>query len=341
MFFIPGQQMGVITFRSPAITLFGGGEGYPRRFGHNVWQLGDDLTVSRGSHTFKMGMLYERTQSNATVSRQYGGQYYFQGLQSFLTATPVEFQGDIPASDNLRGWRQNLFGFYFQDDFQVRSNLTLNLGLRYEFTTIPTEVIGKLANFPNYLTDTAPKVGDPWFEGSYKDFAPRVGLSWDPWGNGKTAIRAGFGMYFDHLVAQPLNRAMTRIAPFSQTVRLTGTAAQFPRVDPSRLVEPPLTALVNYALQNKMFDPTKIGYSFSIQQEIMPQMVLNAAYAGSHSYHQLVGSNGNNAFPQILEDGTKFFPCRIALLPGQVCPAASFPFRRNPALGQLQFLITP
>src|SRR5207249_12051115 len=65
-----------------------------------------------------------------------------------------------------------------------------------------------ISNFRNPLTDTKPTIGDPWFQGSYKDFGPRIGFSWDPWSNGKTAIRGGFGMYFDHLVAQPLNRAL-------------------------------------------------------------------------------------------------------------------------------------
>ena len=331
LLFVPGTQLGLITFRSPAITTFGGGQGYPRRFGHNVWQLGDDMTVSRGSHTFKMGFLYERTQSNSTLSRDFGGRYTFEGLQNFLGATAAEISADIPGTDAVRGWRQHLLGFYFQDDFQVRSNLTLNLGLRYEFATVPTEVNGKIANFPNPLTDTAPHLGDPWFEGSYKDFAPRVGLSWDPWGNGKTAIRAGFGMYFDHLVAQPLNRAMSRVPPFQLSLRLTGAAAQFPRVDPSRLVAPPLTSLTSYNLQNKMFDPTKIGYSFSIQQEILPRTMVNVAYAGAHSYHQLVGNNGNNRLPSPIPAGQtrtgKFF-------------LSSSP-RRNPNLGQLQFMITP
>ncbi len=163
----------------------------------------DDLTVSRGSHSLKMGMLFERTQSNATLSCVYGGQYYFDTLDDFFTARPAEFDSDMPGTDNVRGWRQSLFGFYFQDDFQARPNLTLNLGLRYEFTTVPTEAHGKIANFRNRLTDKAPTLGEPWYQGSYKDFGPRIGFSWDPKSNGKTAIRGGFGMYFDHLVAQP------------------------------------------------------------------------------------------------------------------------------------------
>jgi hypothetical protein len=325
LLFVPGQQLGLITFRGAGINEYPGLQGYPRTFGHNVWQLSDDVTVSRGSHSLKMGMLYERTQSNATLSRVYGGQYFFNTLDDFFAARAAEFSADIPGSDNVRGWRQNLFGFYLQDDFQVRSNLTLNLGLRYEFTTVPTEAHGKISNFRNPLTATAPTLGDPWFQGSYKDFGPRLGFSWDPWSKGKTAIRGGFGMYFDHLVAQPLNRAMSRIPPYSVTAQLKGAA--FPRVDSSLLTAPPLTDVVSYGVQFEMKDPTKIGYSLSIQQEIAPQTAITVAYVGSHSYHQLNGNNGNNALPQILPDGRKFF-------------APNLP-RRNPNIGQLQFWVTP
>jgi len=327
LLFVPGQQLGLMTFRSIGITEYGAGQGFPRRFGHNVWQVTDDLTVSRGSHSLKMGMLFERTQSNATLSRVYGGQYFFDTLEDFLVGQSAEFNGDIPTSDNVRGWRQSLFGFYFQDDFQARSNLTLNLGLRYEFTTVPTEAHGKIANFRTPLTDKAPTLGDPWYQGSYIDFGPRVGFSWDPRSNGKTAIRGGFGMYFDHLVAQPLNRALSRIPPYSVTARVLGAAAAFPRLDSSLLTSPPLTQVVSYGLQYEMKDPTKIGYTLSVQQQIASQTAITVAYAGAHSYHQLNGNNGNNALPTEIRNGRKFF-------------APNSP-RRNPNIGQLQFWVTP
>ena len=327
LFFVPGQQLGLMTFRGIGVTEYGAGQGYPRRFGHNVWQVTDDLTVSRGSHSLKMGVLFERTQSNATLSRVYGGQYFFDTLDDFLTARPAEFNSDIPGSDNVRGWRQSLLGFYFQDDFQARSNLTFNLGLRYEFTTVPTEANGKIANFRNPLTDKAPTLGQPWYQGSYKDFGPRVGFSWDPRSNGRTAIRGGFGMYFDHLVAQPLNRALSRIPPYSVTARVLGAGASFPRLDSSLLAAPPLTQIVSYGLQYEMKDPTKIGYTLSIQQQIASDTAITVAYAGAHSYHQLNGNNGNDALPTEIRNGRKYFAPNSPL--------------RNPNIGQLQFWVTP
>lgn len=324
LLFVPGQQLGLITFRGTGITAFGGGAGFPRIFGHNVWQGSDDVTLTRGRHSVKAGLLMERVHSNATLSRAFGGQYFFNTLEDFLGARPTDFEGDIPGTDNVRGWRQSLFGFYVQDDLQARSNLTLNLGLRYEFTTVPTEANGKISNWRNPLTATQPTVGDPWFLGSFKDFGPRIGFSWDPWSDGKTAVRGGFGIFYDHLVAMPLNRAMSRIPPFHLFARLRTT--EFPRIDLTQLRGDP-TAIASYALDFKMKDPTKLSYSFNIQREIASHTVLTAAYVGSRSYHLVASNNGNNALPQILPDGRKFFASGLR--------------RRNPNIGQLQFLITP
>src|SRR4029077_18035060 len=94
-----------------------------------------------------------------------------------------------------RRLRQNLFAGYGQDNWRVLPNLTLNLGLRYEMTSVPTEVNGKLSTLLS-LTDSQPHLGDPLFLNPTRlNFEPRVGLAWDPWGNGRTAIRAAFGVY--------------------------------------------------------------------------------------------------------------------------------------------------
>src|SRR2546422_11453966 len=134
-------------------------------------------------------------------------------------------------------------------------------------------------------------------------------------------------MYFDHLVAQPLNRALSRLPPCRVTARVLGAGASFPRLAPSLLTAPPLTQVVSYGLQYETKDPTKIGYTLSIQQQIASQTAITVAYAGAHSYHQLNGNNGNDALPTEIRNGRKYF-------------APNSP-ARNPNLGQLQFWVTP
>src|SRR3990172_6424068 len=184
-----------------------------------------------------MCFLVDRIRENALKLRNLGGQYFFDDLGSFLRNTSSELIYQPAATDQIRGWRQTLFAGYFQDDIQVRPNLTLNVGLRYEFATVPTEVNGKLANYPDPLTNvaSAPHIGDPWFEGSTRDFAPRVGLAWDPFSNGKTSLRAGAGLYYDHIIGSPYNRVIGFVYPFSLNINLRGPATApipFPRLTP-------------------------------------------------------------------------------------------------------------
>jgi len=88
-----------------------------------------------------------------------------------------------------------MVGTFLQDDWRWRPNVTFNLGLRYEMATVPTEVQGKLTVL-RHLTDAQPHLGDPLFSNpTLRNFAPRVGLSWDPFHDGKTSLSAGFGMF--------------------------------------------------------------------------------------------------------------------------------------------------
>ena len=144
------------------------------------------------------------------------GQWVFGSIRDMLTATPAQFTSALPGSDTERRLRTSLIATYFQDDFRFRPNLTLNLGLRYEVATPITEVDGKIANLRN-LTDAQPTIGNPLFQNpTLKNFAPRVGLAWDPFKDGKTSIRSGFGL-FDVLPLPYLfwNKA-THGAPFFQ-----------------------------------------------------------------------------------------------------------------------------
>ena len=96
----------------------------------------------------------------------------------------------------------------------MRSNLTLNLGVRYEMGTVIKEVNGKLANLRN-LTDPTATIGDPYYNNpTLKNFAPRIGFAWDPFKDGKTAVRGGFGMFDIVPLPYLFQSRMPRSPPF-------------------------------------------------------------------------------------------------------------------------------
>ena len=125
------------------------------------------------------------------------GAYTFSTLQTFLSGGPaLTYNQDLitlPTSSYGRSWRQQLFGLYAQDTYRIRPNLTLTYGIRWEYVPGPTEKHGRIGNLNNPTPETAkvPNIGVSYFETSPRNFAPRFGFNWDPFGKGKTSIRAG------------------------------------------------------------------------------------------------------------------------------------------------------
>jgi outer membrane receptor protein involved in Fe transport len=123
----------------------------------------------------------------------------FSTLATFLAGTVSTFQ--VVPNPNALGWRSLFGAWYVQDTIRMHHNLTLSLGIRHELTTGWNEVSGRAANYitdANGVLETAPRISSSVFteNNALKLFSPRVGLAWDPSGKGKTAIRAGFGIYY-------------------------------------------------------------------------------------------------------------------------------------------------
>src|SRR5712691_7346918 len=159
----------------------------------NSFQAYDDAFLTHGTHSLKFGVGVERMQLNYHGVSTPTGQFSFGSLTNFLTNKPDNFVSALGTGYTPRGLRQTLFGAYLQDDWRWRPNLTLNLGLRYEMVTVPTEVQGKLVNLLN-ITDKfhhcaiapappfdpaqCPPLGGPLFRNpTLHNFEPRVGFS--------------------------------------------------------------------------------------------------------------------------------------------------------------------
>jgi len=272
-------------------NFYGGVGGFPNFvIGWNSFQLYDDAFVTRGSHTFKFGFAFERMQSNNFMHFTQNGRFSFASVKDFLTNNPHAYGVQLPSGESERGLRESLFGGYLQDDWRILHNLTFNYGVRYEATTVPTEVHGRLSTLRN-MTDTEMHLGSPYFDNpTLKDFSPRLGVAWDPFGNGKTAVRSGFGIYDVLPLPYTILISGAGSAPFTTAPTLvhpgTGT---FPNVAYNLALNavaqgPLVSERVSYFQPHP---PRSLTYNWNlnVQQEIAANGKLTVAYVGSRGVH--------------------------------------------------------
>jgi hypothetical protein len=281
---VPGKYAPICA--CPGLTLLEGGLGGSAIYNYrwNSYQAYDDAFLTKGLHSLKFGFGFERDQDNQLTITEQTGTFGFKSMQKLLTNQPNKFLAVKPGVLSERGMRQSIVGGYVQDDWRFRPNLTLNLGLRYEMSTVPTEVQGKLATLL-HITDPSPHLGDPYFlNPTLRNFAPRVGFAWDPFRNGKTAVRGGFGVFDSLPMLYQLVTLNGRAYPFFVIGATSNPGAgSFPAGAFSRLgagsfeygfVEhkPPR----NYVMQ----------WNLNIQQELAPSLTATIGYIGSHGVHQ-------------------------------------------------------
>ena len=215
-----------------------------------------------------------------------GGTFSFNSLSDFLTNVPFFLSAAIPTAITERGFRQTILAAYIQDDWRWRSNVTVTLGLRYEMATVPTEVQGKLTVL-RHITDATPHLGDPLFSNpTLRNFEPRVGLSWDPFGSGKTEISAGFGM-FDVL---PLPYLIQTNELFSAPFYQLGSSTDLPAGSfPSAAFA--VVAASSDTFRQAYFDPHPrrnyvMQWNLMIQRELAKDVSAMVGYVGSRGVHQ-------------------------------------------------------
>jgi len=294
-------SLGAFTGRDAAYVhivgvsdMSGGVGGLPTYFYRwNSFQVYDDAFWTHGTHSVKFGGAAERMLFQAQALSDPNGVWTFGNLQNFLTNSPTKFSGGIISSLTPRDLRQTLFGAYIQDDWRWKPNLTLNLGLRYEMTTVPTEINGKLANLRN-LSDPTPHLGDPFFNNpTTKNFEPRIGFAWDPFSNGKMAVRGGAG-FFDVLpLPYQFTLLTTLSAPFFQYTSLKVGDFSNPTPPQVPLTFPfvaPVDISANKLRSTYLESNPKRNYvtqwNLNLQYQLTPSLAAMVAYVGSRGVHQ-------------------------------------------------------
>ncbi len=310
--FVTGDQPGNISINS-GLTTAGDSSNAGAWNRRNLFTFTDDVQIVKGIHQISIGAWFLRVQDNEdVVSKRLGGAT-FSTLTSFLQGTLVNFQV-VPDHTEL-GWRSLFGAWYIQDAIKVRRNLTFQVGLRDEFTSGWNETSGRAAN---YITNgsgvllTAPNIGDSTFTKNNAThlLGPRAGMAWDPFGNGKTAVRAGFGLYYSMIDA--LSFLLNDLPPFNGAVTLTGSLPSLLPITanvpvPASCgpgVPSPCTIFAPYGAQANAQTPTVAEWNFSVQQQLSGNMALRAAYVGSHGYHGLLSVDANSIPAQICASAT-------------------------------------
>jgi hypothetical protein len=267
------------------------------RLVQNVFSLSNDLVHTRGRHVVKAGALAEHYQDNMVNPTFGNGLFAFPNLTRFFENRPNTFIGLTPEAQFDRYWRFTLFGLYVQDDFQVGPHLTVNGGLRYEFTTMPEDKYGRDSALPD-LSASEPTLGELYENPTYTNLSPRVGLAWDIFGDGTTSLRGGYGLYFNTNNHQNLIVTVTNPPATPRPVIVNPT---FPRPDFNRA-----GAISIRPVQFDLENPRVHVFNANIQREIWWDTSLMVGYAGSRGRHLLRSGDVNLAQPTGTLDGEPF-----------------------------------
>jgi hypothetical protein len=312
--FVPGQMFGELAVTG--ITEIGTDRTNPKVFGQDLYQLTDQLFVVKGAHAMKIGFDWQQFRYNGNSESRTRGRLRFRSVSDFLSGVTQQFEIAKPGSDFERHYRQNLIGTWLQDDIKVNNQLTVNAGVRYEFVTTPKERDGKVSNMRDIM-DAAVTVGDPLFDNPTRtQFAPRLGAAWNVGGRGRTAVRGGYGIFFEEPLFYQYRSPIFRSLPFVDRAVITRPALPITLASLASGGVPE-----NEIMQFDLERTYMTQYNASVQQELPWDSAVTVAYIGSRGSNLIGSGDVNIAVPQIV-DGRQFFPAGSA--------------RRNPNFGTLR-----
>ncbi len=335
---VPGQVIGEIIVGEINGILFydeGGSNGTrPRWWKYNLWEWGDDMTYVRGTHTFKWGGSIRRVQNNMNVQTDTRAAYAFETPENLLLAQPHEWSGTLPGQTGYKGLRNTMYGVYFQDDWQVNPRLTLNLGLRWEWITDPTEANNRISNlldinhnenqlglhpdwrvertsgYPGYPDNIGPDLY-AFTEMGRKNVQPRFGFAWQLDDSASRVLRGGVGVYHDLILPSYYTQSLSKYPPFYSRARIRNEdvlANTFPLT--SRVVTGDAVRLRTEPLLPHMDQPTKYSYTLALQQQLGARGVVEIAYVGSQQRHLERYFQLNSPIPELLSNGVVYRPSR-------------------------------
>ena len=265
---------------------FGGPSGFPQGRGDTTVALSDTFSYLHGRHSWIMGGEIRRAYNNN----------FSQDTTIFRFANTTSFINDSATSFTYLGTSANRilypsYGAFVEDSFRVRPNLTLQLGLRYDWNSTPSEADNRFTVF-DPATVTLNRIGTPGFGQPFhtnnKNFQPRLGFVWDPFKTGRTVVRAGYAILTD----QPVTGIVTGLnsnPPFSAP--LTSTAAGLSLINAITVAGP--SGLAPNTINPDFNNPYVQSWNLNVEQQLTPSMGLTLAYVGSKGTHLRIARNLN------------------------------------------------
>lgn len=326
-----------IDFGMPEIaigpfTSLGGNHGWPLLTTPNeTWQFADNLSYLRGKHTIRFGGEFRHGHTHNIRDRYGKSRIRFTGgrlstlcdcypvgvsstaLEDFVAGVPRRSNaGRIFIGDSERNVTINSFGGFIQDDWRVTPRLTVNIGLRYDLNGVIHEANNRLANFDpaTGIHQVGKGISSP-YGGDHNNFAPRLGISWDPRGSGKTVVRAGGGITYEipHLSVflgqNGVNNASTaglNVIPtdpssgipgangniLATSVNFSGSALNWTAAGP--IFQPSVDCTASpcdiLGVNRHLRTPYVITWNLNIQQALTNTTSLQVAYVGNHGVKQ-------------------------------------------------------
>jgi hypothetical protein len=296
------------------------------RAGTNLYSIRDVFSWNKGRHALKFGgELSLNKDIQETLLNNYGV-FTFSGagatnnaLANFLIGLPTGLTQDAPVTAYTNTWYTALF---VQDDFRIHPRLTLNLGMRWDVQTPPTDPENRVVNYvPGQQSTVRPDAprgavfyGDEGVERggipvSYSHFSPRIGFALDPFGDGKTSIRGGLGLFYGSISGNEWN-TMTNFQPFSTRLNFSGINLatsgngwngaslsnpynNFPGGNPFPYDGAFTTGGGLFAVATDFSWPRTYQMNVSIQRQIINNLTVGAAYVGTRASNLPFGRDVN------------------------------------------------
>jgi hypothetical protein len=318
---------------------FNFGDNPQAAFVRNNFTWSDDVSWVRGNHDFRFGGVIERSRVDLNNLFFQPAEFSFPSLSAFLSGALGDYSGGNVAFRQGAGEFKNdrgiFSGVYAQDSYKISRRLTVNLGLRYEPGLPWREIKGRVEQFrlsgliagvrSTQFPNAPPGVyfpGDPGVpqngvDASFKNFAPRVGFAYDVFGDGKTSLRGGAGIFYDTRIPGIINNRFVDVTPFSPQLILS-SAATAPAGKPGTLTDPlctqgstqtargcapatnlfptpfpppanstfsPNLLVVSWDPAHSYQTPTLYDWNLAVERELPSNILVRIAYAGSHGSH--------------------------------------------------------